>query len=410
MNQVLRALSQRNFRLYFMGQGASLVGTWMQSIALSWLIYRLTGSPFMLGLANFVGQIPILFLAPFGGVWSDRMNRRRAMLLTQALSLGQAALLAILAFGGWIEVWHLMVAAAFLGIVNAFDAPLRQAFLLELVGSREHLPNAIALNSAMMNGSRLVGPALAGIVLAFSSEAWCFLLNALSYLAVIASLAAMRLATPQPKQGQGHWLGGLKEAVRFAFGFAPSRILLGLVALMSFVATPYASLMPVFARDILGGGAHTLGMLAGAAGAGAMAGVLLLAARKTAAGLERLIAVAGICAGTGLILFSLSRTLWLSLTLLPLVGFGIIATAASVNTIMQLVAPDAMRGRLVSLHVAAFLGVMPLGSLAFGLLAEHIGAPATVAAGGTLCLLGAAWFATRLRTMQRLLEPHYARR
>lgn len=410
MNPLLRALSQRNFRLYFIGQSASLVGTWMQTIALSWLIYRLTGSPFMLGLANFAGQIPILFLAPFGGVWSDRLNRRRAMLLTQALSLAQAAVLAGLTFAGRIEVWQLLAAATFLGIVNAFDTPLRQAFLLDLVGSREHLPNAIALNSAMMNGSRLVGPALAGMVLAFSSEAWCFLLNAVSYLAVIASLAAMRLTAAQPKPAAGHWLAGLKEALRFAFGFAPSRILLGLVALFSFVATPYASLMPVFARDILGGGAHTLGMLVGASGAGAMVGVLFLAGRQSAAGLERLIAVAGICAGTGLILFSFSRTLWLSLMLLPLVGFGIIATAASVNTIMQLVAPDAMRGRLVSLHVAAFLGVMPLGSLAFGLLAEHFGAPATVAAGGTLCLLGAAGFATRLPLLRSQLAPYYARR
>jgi MFS family permease len=409
MNQILRALSQRNFRLYFIGQSASLVGTWMQTIALSWLVYRLTGSPFMLGLATFVGQIPILFLAPFGGVWSDRMNRRRAMLLTQSLALAQAVLLATLAFGGWVEVWHLLLAAAFLGIVNAFDAPLRQAFLLELVGSREHLPNAIALNSAMMNGSRLIGPALAGMVLAYSSEAWCFLINAVSYLAVIASLAAMRLATPPPKPVAANWLAGLAEALRFAYGFAPCRILLGLVALVSFVAAPYASLMPVFARDILGGGAHTLGLLVGASGAGAMVGVLLLATRKTAVGLERLIAVAGICAGIGLILFSLSRALWLSLMLLPLVGFGIIAIAASVNTIMQLVAADAMRGRLVSLHVAAFLGVMPLGSLAFGLLAEHVGAPATVAAGGTLCLLGALGFATRLGKLQRLLAPHYAR-
>ena len=409
MKHPLRALSVRNFRLYFIGQSASLVGTWMQTLALSWLIYRLTGSPFMLGLANFAGQIPILFLAPFGGVWSDRMNRRRAMLLTQALSLAQAAVLAGLTFFGRIEVWHLLAAATFLGIVNAFDTPLRQAFLLDLVGSREHLPNAIALNSAMMNGSRLVGPALAGAVVSLAGEAWCFLLNAVSYLAVIASLAAMRLVPP-PGHSAGRWLAGLGDALRFAFGFAPSRILLGMVALTSFVATPYASLMPVFARDILGGGAHTLGLLAGAAGAGAMVGVVILAGRQSATGLEKLIAAAGVCAGAGLILFSQSRTLGLSLALLPMVGFGIIAIAASANTILQLVAPDAMRGRLVSLHVAAFLGVMPLGSLAFGLVAERFGAPATVAIGGTLSLAGAAWFASRLPLLRRQLAPHYARR
>lgn len=410
MKHLLRALSQRNFRLYFLGQSASFVGTWMQQIALAWLIYRLTGSPFMLGLTAFAGNIPILFLAPFGGVWSDRLNRRRAMLLTQSLSLLQAAVLAGLTFAGRIEVWHLLSAATFLGFVNAFDTPLRQAFLLEMVGSRENLPNAIALNSLMMNGSRLVGPALAGVVLAAAGEAWCFLLNAASYLAMLAALAAMQLPpSPPPRSGQPV-LAGLREAVHFAWSFKPSRYLIGLVALVSFVATPYASLMPVFARDVLGGDASTLGLLVGASGAGAMAGVLYLAGRRGAAGLERLIAFAGACAGMGLILFSQSNTLWLSLAVLPLVGFGIISIAASVNTILQLVAPDAMRGRLVSLHITAFLGVMPVGSLVFGLFAERFGAAAMVTAGGTLCLIGALRFATRLEVMRDLLAPHYAQR
>lgn len=410
MKHLLRALAQRNFRLYFLGQSASFVGTWMQQIALAWLIYRLTGSPFMLGLTAFAGNIPILFLAPFGGVWSDRLNRRRAMLLTQSLSLLQAAVLAGLTFAGRIEVWHLLSAATFLGFVNAFDTPLRQAFLLEMVGSRENLPNAIALNSLMMNGSRLVGPALAGVVLAAAGEAWCFLLNAASYLAMLAALAAMQLPpSPPPRSGQ-NWLAGLREAVHFAWNFKPSRYLIGLVALVSFVATPYASLMPVFARDVLGGDASTLGLLVGASGAGAMAGVLYLAGRRGAAGLERLIAFAGACAGMGLILFSQSNTLWLSLAVLPLVGFGIISIAASVNTILQLVAPDAMRGRLVSLHIAAFLGVMPVGSLVFGLFAERFGAAAMVTAGGTLCLIGALRFAARLDVMRDLLAPHYAQR
>ena len=409
MKHLLRALGQRNFRLYFIGQSASFVGTWMQQIALAWLVYRLTGSPFMLGLVTFAGNIPILFLAPFGGVWSDRLNRRRAMLLTQALSLLQAAVLAGLTFAGLVEVWHLLAAAAFLGVVNAFDTPLRQAFLLEMVGSREHLPNAIALNSLMMNASRLIGPALAGLVLAAAGEAWCFLLNATSYLAMLAALAAMRLEAPGPRRAVQNWLGGLTEAVRFAWDFAPSRYLIGLVALVSFVATPYASLMPVFARDLLGGDARTLGLLVGASGAGAMAGVLHLAGRRVSDGLERLIAAAACSAGIGLVLFSQSGMLWLSLALLPLVGFGIITVAASANTILQLVAPDAMRGRLVSLHITAFLGVMPLGSLAYGLLAERFGAPATVAAGGLICLLGAAGFASRLGHMRSLLAPHYAR-
>ncbi len=410
MNPILQALSQRNFRLFFIGQSASLIGTWMQTIALAWLIYRLTDSPFMLGLATFVGQIPILFLAPFGGVWSDRMPRRKALIITQTLSLAQAAVLSALTFAGVVQVWHLLAIAAFLGTVNAFDTPLRQAFLLDLVGSREHLPTAIALNSAMMNGSRLIGPALAGFLLALSSEAWCFLFNALSYLAVIASLFAIHLAAPAPRQASSDWLAGLKEALRYAWGFLPSRTLIGLVTLVSFVATPYASLMPVFARDILGGGAHTMGALIGASGAGAMVGVLLIALRKTAHGLERIIAVGGFCAGIGLVLFSLSRNLWLSMAILPMVGFGVIVVAASANTIIQLISPDAMRGRMVSLHIAAFLGVMPVGSLVFGQLAELFGAAATVALGGTLCLLGALWFSRRLTAMRTELAPHYARR
>ncbi len=410
MKYLLRALAQRNFRLYFLGQSASFVGTWMQQIALAWLIYRLTGSPFMLGLTTFAGNIPILFLAPFGGVWSDRLNRRRAMLLTQSLSLLQAAVLAGLTFAGRIEVWHLLAAATFLGLVNAFDTPLRQAFLLEMVGLRENLPNAIAINSLMMNGSRLIGPALAGVVLAAAGEAWCFLLNAASYLAMLAALASMKLSEPPPPRNHPHWLAGLKEALRFAWDFAPSRYLIGMVALVSFVATPYASLMPVFARDVLGGDASTLGLLVGASGAGAMIGVLYLAGRRSTAGLERLIAFAGISAGIGLILFSQSATLWLSLVLLPLVGFGIISIAASANTILQLVAPDAMRGRLVSLHIAAFLGVMPVGSLVFGVLAERFGAAATVAVGGALCVIGTLRFASRLEVMRDLLAPHYVQR
>jgi len=408
MKHTLRALSQRNFRLYFMGQGASLVGTWMQQLALSWLVYRLTGSPFMLGLTNFVGQIPILFLAPFGGVWSDRIDRRRAMLLTQALSLVQAATLTVLAFGGWIEVWHLLCAAAFIGVVNAFDAPLRQSFLLELVGSREQLPNAIALNSLMMHSSRLIGPTLAGLMLALTSEAWCFLINAISYLAVLASLLAMRLAPTAPHKQTHHWLAGLIEALRFAFGFGPTRLLLGLVALMSFVATPYSTLLPVFARDILGGGAHTLGWLVASAGAGAVIGVVFLALRRGTAGLERVIAAAALLSSVGLLFFSRSQSLWLSLLLLPLIGFGTMSVAASVNTLIQLIASDGMRGRLVSLQVTAFLGVMPLGALAFGWLAEHIGAANTVTVGGVLCLLGAVWFALQLKRLGPLLAPHHA--
>ncbi|MBZ0127465.1 MAG: MFS transporter [Rhodocyclaceae bacterium] len=408
MKHLLRALGQRNFRVYFIGQSASLVGTWMQQIALAWLVYRLTGSPFMLGLASFVGHIPILFLAPLGGLWADRFDRRRSMLVTQVLSLLQAAVLAGLTFAGVVEVWHLLVAAAFLGVVNAIDTPLRQSFLLELVGSREHLTNAIALNSLMMNVSRLVGPPIAGVVLALAGEAWCFTINALSYLAVIASLAAIRLTgVPRKPHTQG-WLAGLKEAAQFAWHFLPTRAMLTLVALVSFFANPYASLMPVFARDIFAGGADLLGILVGAGSVGAVTGVLYLASRKHVAGLEALVPVAAGCAGLGLLVFSQSPWFGLSLAVLPLVGFGIMVNTASANMILQSVVPDHLRGRLVSFHVMAFLGIAPMGHFAAGWIAEHFGARVALAIGGLACLLGAAWFAARLQRLRAVLEPLHA--
>ncbi len=409
MKHLVRALGQRNFRVYYIGQSASLVGTWMQQIALAWLVYRLTGSPFMLGLASFVGHIPILFLAPLGGLWADRFDRRRSMLVTQALSLLQAAVLAGLTFAGLVEVWHLLVAAAFLGVVNALDTPLRQSFLLELVGSREHLPNAIALNSLMMNVSRLVGPPIAGMLLALAGEAWCFLVNALSYLAVIASLSAITVAKAPLKPNAQGWLAGLAEAARFAWDFLPSRSLLALVALVSFSGNPYASLMPVFARDIFAGGGELLGILVGAGSAGAVAGVLYLASRKHVAGLERLVPVAAGCAGFGLLVFSQSPWFGLSLAVLPLIGFGIMVNTAAANMILQSVVPDRLRGRLVSFHIVAFLGVAPLGHFAAGWIAEHFGARAALTIGGIFCLMGAALFASRLPLLARILGPHYLR-
>jgi MFS family permease len=408
MKHLLRALGQRNFRVYFIGQSASLVGTWMQQIALAWLVYRLTASPLMLGLASFVGHIPILFLAPLGGLWADRFDRRRTMLVTQALSLVQAAVLAGLTFAGWVEVWHLLVAAAFLGVVNAIDTPLRQSFLLELVGSREHLPNAIALNSLMMNASRLVGPPIAGVVLALAGEAWCFLVNALSYLAVIASLLAIRIVgAPRQLHTQG-WLAGLREAAHFAWNFLPSRNMLALVALVSFFANPYASLMPVFARDIFAGGGELLGVLVGAGSVGAVTGVLYLAARKSVAGLEKLLPVAAGCAGIGLLVFSQSPWFGLSLAALPLIGFGIMVNTASANMILQSVVPDHLRGRLVSFHVVAFLGIAPLGHFASGWIAELFGARLALAIGGIACMLGAVWFAANLKRLRAVLEPLHA--
>jgi MFS family permease len=405
MPELLRALQSRNFRLFFIGQSVSLVGTWMQQLAAAWLVYRLSGSPLLLGVTGFASQIPILFLAPFGGLLADRLDRRKTLLMSQALAAAQALLLAALTFSGRVEVWHVITAAACLGVINAFDVPLRQAFLLEMVGSRELLGNAIALNSLLMNGSRLIGPPLAGLLLALFGEGWCFLANAASYGAIIVGLAAMHVP-PRRRPAVSRWRAELREAVDFAIHYLPCRTLLTLVALLSLLANPYSSLLPVFARDLLGGDARTLGWLNGAASVGAVAGVVFLATRRGIHRLERITALSAATAGAGLIAFALSRTPILSLALLPLVGFGILLTTASANTILQTVVPDRLRGRIVSFHVAAFLGMAPLGHFALGFIAEHFGAPAALIASGVGCLAAALWFASRLCAVRQALATH----
>ncbi len=408
MPELLRALESRNFRLFFIGQGVSLVGTWMQQLAAAWLVYRLSGSPLLLGVTGFASQIPILFLAPFGGLLADRLDRRKTLLVSQALAAAQALLLAGLTFSGRVEVWHVIAAAACLGVINAFDVPLRQAFLLEMVGSRELLPNAIALNSFLMNGSRLIGPPLAGLLLALFGEGWCFLANAASYGAIIGGLAVMHVPPRARPAAASRWRAELREAVDFATHYLPCRTLLTLVALLSLLANPYSSLLPVFARDLLGGDARTLGWLNGAASVGAVAGVVFLATRRGIHRLERVTALSAATAGAGLIAFALSRTPTLSLALLPLVGFGILLTTASANTILQTVVPDRLRGRIVSFHVAAFLGMAPVGHFALGLIAEHFGAPAALIASGAGCLAAATWFASRLPAVRQALATHPA--
>lgn len=405
----LRALKFRNYRLFFGGQSLSLVGTWMTRIAMSWLVYRLTGSALLLGLAGFASQIPTFFLGPFAGVWVDRLDRHRVLVITQALSMLQSFALAGLALSHRITVADILWLSLFQGVVNAFDMPARQAFLHQMVERREDLPNAIALNSSMVNGSRLIGPSLAGLVIAAFGEGWCFLIDGISYLAVILSLVLMEVRVPQVRRATESVGAELREGWRYVAGFPPVRNILLLLALVSFVGMPYTVLMPIFATRILGGGAHTLGFLMGASGLGALVSAAWLASRKSVRGLLRVIpTVAGIF-GAGIVAFGFSRWLPLSLTLLLFTGFGMMQQMAASNTILQTIIDEDKRGRVMSYFAMAFQGTMPFGSLLAGWAADRIGAPGTLAIGGMLCLAGAAWFISRMGEVRQALRPIYAR-
>ncbi len=391
----VRALRHRNFRLFFSGQLISLIGTWMQSVAQAWLVYRLTDSIVLLGAVGFAGQIPVFLMSTFGGMVADQYSRHRILLLTQTASMCLALVLGILTLSGRIEVWHIFVIASCMGIVNGFDIPTRQSFVFEMVG-RADLQNAIALNSSMFNAARVVGPALAGILVAWVGEAWCFLINGTSYIAVLSSLLAMRLPPHVRPVSSETPLRRILEGFRFAARTGPIRALFVLLALVSFVAMPYTVLMPVFARQILGGGPDTLGMLMGAAGLGALAGSITLASRRGVRGLGRWIAAAAAGFGVSLVLFSFSRNLWLSVILLVPVGFTMVVQMAASNTLIQSMVPDALRGRVMALYSMIFMGMAPLGSLLAGAIAQRMGAPFAVALGGSVCVLGAFVFFLRL--------------
>lgn len=406
MKHIARALRHRNFRLFFAGQTVSVIGTWMQQVAMSWLVFRLTGSPFLLGLTAFSGQIPVLLFAPLAGTWSDRFDRRRLLLLTQTAAMLQAFALAGLVYSGAVAVWHIVAMAAVLGVINAVDVPVRQSFVVRMVDSRHDLPNAIALNSFIMNLSRFLGPSLAGVLIGLLGEAACFLVNGFSYVAVVAALLAMKIK-PEPERGEN--TGGVAEGLRYAFGFPPIRALLMLVALVSFAATPYVALMPIYASHVFHGDARTLGTLLGYAGLGAIAGTLFLASRRTVRGLGTIIAYASSCAGVALMAFAFSTAYRLSLLLLVLIGFGVIVTAASSNMIVQTVVEDRVRGRVMALYAMSFLGMAPLGSLAAGVLASYIGAPPTLFLGGAACLAGGLIFARALPDLRRHIRPIYVK-
>lgn len=403
MSHALRAFRHRNFRLFYAGQAISLIGTWVQQIALSWLVYRTTGSAFLLGLVTFCSQFPLLVVTPIAGLLSDRCDRRKLLIVTYGLAALQALLLGALTLSGAIRTWHILVLGFFYGSIMAFETPARQSLISQMVGSREDLPNAIALNSFLMNSGRLIGPSIGGLLLVFVSEGWCFLLNAASFLAVIVAALMMRLMPRKPAPARP-LLAGLGEAASYAWQTRPIRVFLLLVALLSFTASPYVVLMPMFARDVFRGGAHTLGFLVGCAGFGAVIGTAFLAARPNVLGLSRLMAITAAIAGVALVLVGVSKIYWLSLVFMTCLGFGIIVTAASVNMMLQTIVEEDKRGRVISFYAMAFLGMAPFGGLAAGALASHVGAPATAMIGGGCCLLGVAFLSRRLSSAHADLQ------
>jgi MFS family permease len=400
-----RALSHRSYRLYFAGQGVSLVGTWAQQVAASWLVYQMTESPAWLGLVTFAGQAPALLIAPPAGALIDRSDRRRVVLLTQGLALAQALVLATLALTGTIAVWHLLTLSVLLGVVNAVDMPARQALLAEMVGRTEDLANAIALNSSAFNTARLVGPALAALLLAWTSPGVCFLANALSYLAVLAALLAMPLTSRRHTPAGGPLLHGLREGLSYAWGQAPIRSVLLLVALVGTAATACSTLLPVLATALPGGDASTLGVLTAAGGVGALAGAGFLASRRGLAGLGRLLATAPALFGLGMLALSFSGWLWTSAALLAGTGCALVLVNASCNTVLQALVEEGKRGRLMSLFTAAVTGAAPVGGLLAGIVADRAGAPAALQLGGLACLLATVAFAVRLRRLDLSARP-----
>ena len=406
---MLRALNSRNYRLFFCGQIVSLVGTWMTTTATSWLVYRLTGSSMMLGLVGFAGQFPAFLVSPLAGTLVDRWDRHRLLIATQTISMAQSFALAALTLSGRITIPMVVGLSALQGLVNAFDMPCRQAFLVQLV-RKDELPNAIALNSSMFNAARLVGPSIAGGLIAAAGEGWIFLIDGFSYFAVMVALMVMRL--PKSDAGMvnrsGVW-SQVSEGWRYITGSRPLRSIMTLLALVSLVGFPYTVLMPVFASELLGGGPNTLGLLMAATGCGALVGALWLAARRSVLGLGRVIPLAAGLFGSALIAFSFSRVLWLSLAILVVSGFGFMVQMASSNTIIQTIVEDAKRGRVMSFYVMAFLGTAPFGSLLAGTLSARIGAPHTLLIGGTCCIAAALWFANGLPELRAAVRPIYVR-
>lgn len=407
---LFRSLKYRNFRLFFLGQGLSLVGTWMQMTAVAWLVWRLSHSALLLGVAGFAARIPTFALAPLAGVVVDRTDRHRLVILTQILSMIQALALAGLMYSGHLEVWHVIVLSLGLGMINALDIPARQSFLVQMVENREDLTNAIALNSSMVNGARLIGPSIAGMLIAVAGEGLCFLVNGLSYIAVIAGLLMMRVEPNARVGGETAVLENLRDGFRYAFGFPPIRWLLLLLGLVSLTGASYTQLLPIFAEQILHGDARTQGFLVSAAAAGALAGALYLAGRRSVRGLGRVIAWSPAVFGAGLVALGLSRSFWLTMAVMPVIGLALLVQMAATNTVLQTIVDDDKRGRVMSLYSMSFMGMIPLGALLAGALADVMGAPLTMMLAGACCIAGAVNFSRRLPALRALVRPIYVRR
>jgi MFS family permease len=406
---IFRSLEYRNYRLFFSGQSVSLIGTWMQRIALPWLVYHLTGSAFLLGLVSFAGQIPAFLLAPLAGVITDKVSRYKVLLITQILSLFQASLLAILTLTGVTQLWHIIALSIFLGCINAFDVPSRHSFVIEMVEKKEDLGNAIALNSLMFNGARLIGPSVAGLMLATTGEGVCFLINAVSYVFVIISLLEMKVPQKKIVRKDGNMLKDLKEGLDYTFGFSPIKYLLLLLGIISLLGTSYQVLMPVYAKEILHGGSDTFGFLMSAAGMGALLGALYLASRETVLKLGRIIPAGAALFGAGLIALSFTRFFPLTIMLLVLIGLGMMLHTASSNTILQTITDDDKRGRVMSFYTMAIMGTAPFGSLLAGFLAKTLGTPAAIFTGGIACLAGSLFFLRKLPELKRKVRPVYVK-
>jgi len=392
---VVRAFQYRNYRLFFAGQFVTLIGTWIQQIAMSWLVYRLTNSAFLLGLVSFSGQLPSVFLSPITGVFADRWNRRKILIFTQSFSMLQAITLSILVLTDVIAIWHIISLGFIMGIVFSFDGPARQSFVIEMVEEKAHLGNAIALNSFMFNGSRLIGPSIGGILISAVGEGYCFLVNGITYLGVISALLAMRITPKQSNTHKANIIRELKEGFNYTFSIPPIRSILLLLGLISLMAMPYFLLMPVVARDVLHGGPHTMGFLMTSVGTGALIGAIYLASRSGIKGLETVIPIATTIFGVGLIGFSFSRITWVSMAFLVLVGFGMMVQNVSSNTYVQTIVDDDKRGRVMSFYNMAFFSTMPFGSLFAGSLASRIGAPHTLLISGISCLIGMLLFVSK---------------
>ena len=409
INTIFRSLKYRNYRLFFGGQSMSLIGTWMQRIAMPWLVYHMTGSALLLGVVSFAGQIPTFLLSPFAGVITDRFNRYKVLLITQIFSLVQAFILAILALTGTIQMWHIVTLSIVLGCINAFDVPSRHSFVIEMVEKKEDLGNAIALNSMMFNGARIIGPSIAGLMLATAGEGICFLINAISYIFVIASLLMMHVKPREIPEKENHLLKELKEGLDYTFGFAPIKHLILLLAVVSLMGTSYQVLMPVFAKEVLHGGSQTFGFLMGAAGLGALLGAIFLASRESVLKLGRIIPAAAGLFGAGLIILSFIKFYPITLILMVLIGLGMMLHTASSNTILQTITEDDKRGRVMGFYTMAIMGTAPFGSLIAGFLAKTIGTQETILIAGVSCVAGALLFLKKLPGLKSLVRPVYVK-